>query len=115
MSLQQGLDAGLTAAPPGQEDVQARGRSPSALAAARLRRNRSAITAAVVLLVIVLACLAAPWYAHHVAQVDPFASNLGGHTTVGGRSVPVIAPDPLALPVISGRSALALFNAFTTS
>src|SRR3954451_8066049 len=50
-----------------------------------------------VLVVIVLACAAAPWYAEHVAQVDPFESNVTGTTVVDGKEVPVVQPNPSGL------------------
>ncbi len=50
-----------------------------------------AVAALVALVVMVAACLAAPWYAGHVAQSDPFSSNLDGSITVGGQSVDVMA------------------------
>ncbi len=66
------------------------GRNPWALAARRLRRNRIAMAALGLFLLIVVLCLAAPWYAHHVAHVDPFPPNLNGHTVVSGKVVPVM-------------------------
>ena len=48
-----------------------------------------------VVLVIVLSAVLAPVYAAHVAHTDPFRSNLAGTTTVDGKEVPVIAPEPL--------------------
>ncbi len=47
--------------------------------------------ALVVLVLMVTACLAAPWYAGHVSQSDPFSSNLDGSITVEGQSVDVMA------------------------
>src|SRR4051812_26591946 len=43
---------------------------------AQLVRDRAAVSAAAVFLLIVLACLAAPLYAHHVAHTDAFRSNI---------------------------------------
>ncbi|WP_331272472.1 ABC transporter permease [Motilibacter aurantiacus] len=54
--------------------------------------RRTAWAAAVVLAVIVLACLAAPLYAGHVAHTDAFASNVSGSTVVDGQVVPVLQP-----------------------
>src|SRR2546423_5227025 len=45
---------------------------------------------AVLLAVIVGVCLCAPLYAHHVAHVNPFQSNLDGTTLVNGKPVPVM-------------------------
>jgi peptide/nickel transport system permease protein len=66
------------------------GRNPWALAGRRLRRNRIALAALGLLLLIILMCLAAPLYAHYVAHVNPFAPNLNGHTVVDGKVVPVM-------------------------
>jgi peptide/nickel transport system permease protein len=66
------------------------GRNPWALAGRRLLRNRIALAALGLFLLIVLLSLAAPLYAHHVAHVDPFPPNLNGHTVVGGKVVPVM-------------------------
>jgi peptide/nickel transport system permease protein len=72
-------------------------RGPWALALRRLLRNRSAMASVVVLVLIVLSSALAPWYASHVAQVDPFESNVSGTTTVDGKTVPVIQPNPSGL------------------
>jgi peptide/nickel transport system permease protein len=66
------------------------GRSPWRLAGRRLRRNRPAMISAVVFLLIVLACLLAPVYAHDIAHVDPFASNVSGTTIVNGKRVSLL-------------------------
>jgi peptide/nickel transport system permease protein len=71
--------------------------SPWALALRRLRRNRSAMASAVVLVVIAVSAIAAPLYAEHVAGVDPNESNLSGTTVVDGKPVAVIAPNPSGL------------------
>lgn len=64
--------------------------SPWQLARRRLLRNRIAIVMAIVLLLIVVLCLCAPLYAHDVAHVNPFRSNLDGTTVVHGKTVPVM-------------------------
>jgi peptide/nickel transport system permease protein len=79
------------------EAVAAAHHGPWALALRRLARNRSAMASLVVLVAIVLASAAAPYYARHVAGVDPFESNVSGTTTVDGRTVRVIAPNPSGL------------------
>jgi peptide/nickel transport system permease protein len=66
------------------------GRSPWALAGRRLLRNRIAIAASVLFLLIVAVSFAAPLYSHYVAQTDPFASHITGTTTVNGKTVQVI-------------------------
>jgi len=66
------------------------GRNPWAMAARRLRRNRIALAALGLFLLIVVMCLAAPLYATYVAHVNPFPPNLNGHTVVNGKVVPVM-------------------------
>ena len=66
------------------------GRSPWALAGRRLWRNRVALAALVLFLLIVLVSFAAPLYAHDIAHVDPFANNLNGITIVNGHKVPLM-------------------------
>jgi peptide/nickel transport system permease protein len=65
--------------------------TPWTLARRRLFRNRVAIAMLGVFVAIVLACLAAPIYAHDVAHTDPFRSNLNGTTIENGKRVPVVA------------------------
>lgn len=64
---------------------------------AQLRHNRSAMAAAIVLVVVVLACLLAPYYASHVAHTDPFTSNVSGSTVIDGKTVPVLRPSSTGL------------------
>jgi peptide/nickel transport system permease protein len=66
------------------------GRNPWALAGRRLWRNRIAMAALGVFLLIVVLCLAAPLYANNVAHLNPFPPNLNGHTVVNGKVVPVM-------------------------
>src|SRR6266567_5233389 len=66
------------------------GRNPWALAARRLWRNRIAMAALGLFLLIVVLCLAAPLYAHDVAHVNPFPPNLNGTTVVNGKVVQVM-------------------------
>ncbi len=66
------------------------GRNPWALAWRRLRRNRIALAALVLLLLIIAVSVAAPWYAHDVAHVNALAPNLNGTTIVNGKVVPVM-------------------------
>ena len=65
-------------APAGAAARTRAGRSPWVLAFRRLRRNRSALLSLVVFVVVVLGSFAAPLYAEHVAETDPFRSNLSG-------------------------------------
>jgi peptide/nickel transport system permease protein len=66
------------------------GRSPWALAGRRLLRNKLAMGAGVLFLVIVAVSLAAPLYARHVARTDPFQPNLSGTFQLNGKTVQVI-------------------------
>lgn len=72
-----------------QQDV-ATGRSPWVLAARQLWRNRIAMAALMLFVLIVAVSVAAPLYANDVAHSDAFASNLTGTTVVNGKSVPLL-------------------------
>ncbi|MDW6022062.1 ABC transporter permease [Mesorhizobium sp. BAC0120] len=69
--------------------VPRRTRGPWALAFAKLTRNRAAMAALIVFLLIVIACLSAPLYARW-AGVDPFVSTLDAVITIDGQDVPVM-------------------------
>ena len=56
----------------------------------QLARNRGAMLALLLFLLILVACLAAPLYADRVAGTDPFTSNVNGTTLVDGREVSVL-------------------------
>ncbi|HSC49422.1 MAG TPA: ABC transporter permease [Gaiellaceae bacterium] len=75
---------------PGESVKEIAGRSPWRIAGRRLVRNKLAMGALVLFLLIVVVSLLAPVYAHHVAHTDPFNSNLTGTTTVNGKQVEVI-------------------------
>ncbi|WP_245198432.1 ABC transporter permease [Jiella mangrovi] len=51
-----------------------------------LRRDKAAIGAFVVLVLIVAACLAAPIYANDLARTDPFRSTLSGSIVIDGQT-----------------------------
>jgi peptide/nickel transport system permease protein len=55
-----------------------------------LGHNRVTVASSVILLLIVLACLAAPLYEHLIAHVDAFSSNVSGTTVVDGKTVPIM-------------------------
>jgi peptide/nickel transport system permease protein len=67
------------------------GRSPWYLAWRRLRRNYVALASLVVFLLIVIACIGAPWYAEHVAGTGPNNTHLTDTITVNGEQVDVIS------------------------
>jgi peptide/nickel transport system permease protein len=74
-----------------------RGGSPWRLARRRFLRNRIALVMLAVVIAIVLLCLAAPLYAHHVAHTNPFRSHVQEDTIVNGKRVPIIAPSTTGL------------------
>jgi peptide/nickel transport system permease protein len=75
---------------PGEAAEQIAGKSPWRLAGRRLLRDRVALGALALFLLIVVVCFSAPIYAHHVAHTVVFGSNLNGTTTVNGKTVEVI-------------------------
>src|SRR5213592_5031105 len=66
------------------------GRSPWALAGRRLLRNKLALAALGLFILIVAVSLSAPLYANHIAKTDPFKSNVSGTVTIDGKTVDVI-------------------------
>src|SRR5919199_449102 len=62
------------------------GRSPWALAGRRLLRNRIALAALALFLLIVAVSFAAPLYSNYVADTDPFESNISGTVTIDGKT-----------------------------
>jgi len=75
---------------PGEAAQQIAGKSPWRLAGRRLLRDRVALGALALFLLIVVVCFSAPIYAHHVAHTVVFGSNLNGTTMVNGKTVEVI-------------------------
>jgi peptide/nickel transport system permease protein len=74
----------------GESAKEISGRSPWRIAGRRLLRNRLAMAALGLFLLIVVVSLLAPFYASHIAKTDPFESNLTGTTTVNGKEVDVV-------------------------
>jgi peptide/nickel transport system permease protein len=66
------------------------GRSPWALAGRRLVRNKLALAALALFVLIVAISFAAPLYSNHVANTDPFESNISGTVTIDGKTEPVL-------------------------
>jgi peptide/nickel transport system permease protein len=66
------------------------GRSPWALAGRRLLRDRIALAALALFVLIVAASFAAPLYADYVADTNPFESNISGTVTIDGKTRPVL-------------------------
>jgi peptide/nickel transport system permease protein len=75
---------------PQPADHQITGRSPWALAWRRLWRNRVAMAALVLFLLIIAVSFAAPVFAHDIAHTNPFTNNLNGTTIVNGKVVPLM-------------------------
>jgi peptide/nickel transport system permease protein len=74
-----------------EHQVAITGRSPWYLAWRRLRRNYVALVSLGVFVVIVLACAAAPLYAHHIAHTGPNDSHIAETVKVGGKEEQVIS------------------------
>lgn len=79
--------------PTGMSSAEIRGRSPWYLAWVRLRRNKTALAFGLLFVVIVLACLAAPLWADHVAHTTPDANHITDTISVDGAPVDVVSPD----------------------
>jgi peptide/nickel transport system permease protein len=56
----------------------------------QLWRNRPAMVGLFVFLLVVIVCLCAPWYAHDIAHVDAFASNISGTVRINGKTVQIL-------------------------
>ena len=55
-----------------------------------IRRDKAAVGAAIVLILIILASLAAPLYAEYVSGTDPFRSNLSGKIMLNGERTKIM-------------------------
>lgn len=55
--------------------------------------NRSAMSCLGVLLLVILLCVFAPFYAHHIARTDPFISNVAGTLIVNGQETDIMQPN----------------------
>ena len=75
---------------PGESIREISGRSPWRIAGRRLVRDRIALAALVLFLLIVVVSFLAPVYAHDIAHTDPFSSHISATTTVNGKQVDVI-------------------------
>lgn len=58
-----------------------------------LLRNRAAMAALGILLLISLSCALAPLYARDIARTDPFTSNVAGSILLGGQEVDIMQPN----------------------
>ena len=74
-----------------EEEGAIEGKSPWVLAGRRLRRNYVALSFLGLFVLIVVLCLLAPVYAHHVAHTGPNTGHLGETFTRNGKQVPVVS------------------------
>jgi peptide/nickel transport system permease protein len=70
---------------------QIQGRSPWYLAWRRLRRNKTALAFLALFITILIACLLAPVYAHHVAHTDQNTNHVLDKVVVNGQETPVVS------------------------
>jgi peptide/nickel transport system permease protein len=90
--------------PTGVAAEKIQGRSPWYLAWLRLRRNRVGLAFGVLFLLIVVACLAAPLWADHVAHTGPNENHITDKILVDGQETYVVSPDGTPLgPGLHGR------------
>src|SRR5215813_14017381 len=83
-------DAGI---PTAAERRAGPGIGPYKLAARRLRRDKTALAAGVIFLVICLMCLLAPVYAKRIAHTTPNANHVTDTITIGGKKIDVVSPE----------------------
>jgi peptide/nickel transport system permease protein len=96
-----GLAPATAAGPIRPETV---GIGPYRLALRRLRRNPVALAFGGLFLIILVLCLAAPWYAHHVAHSGPNDNHVTSTIRVGGRVRNVVSPQGVPIgPTWHGR------------
>ena len=74
-----------------EEEGAIEGKSPWLLAWRRLRRNYVALAFLALFVVIVLMCVLAPVYAHHVAHTGPNTGHLGETFTRNGQQVQIVS------------------------
>ncbi|MDG4663204.1 ABC transporter permease [Mycobacterium sp. 236(2023)] len=91
-------------APAGVPKSQIQGRNPWYLAWLRLRRNKVALGCGVMFVLIVVACLAAPLWADHVAHTGPNDNHITDTVVIDGVETDIVAPDGTPLgPGLHGR------------
>jgi peptide/nickel transport system permease protein len=79
--------------PVGVPPEKIEGRSPWFLAWMRLRRNRVGLAFGVLFVAIVIACLAAPLWADHVAHTGPNQNHITDKVVIDGQETNVVSPD----------------------
>ncbi|MBO6037954.1 MAG: ABC transporter permease [Acetobacter sp.] len=68
-------------------------KGPWRVALHSLSRNVSAMLSLCLLLVMTIACLLAPFYAHTIAHTDPFTSTVAGTLILNGQKVDIMQPN----------------------
>ena len=76
---------------------QTRGARPFTLAWRRLRKNKLALIAGGLFLLMVLLCLCAPLYAEHIAHMGPNQNNVSGQVMINGKLTNVVSLDDLPI------------------
>jgi peptide/nickel transport system permease protein len=77
---------------------------PWRFALRRLRRSKTALASGVLFLLVVVACLAAPLWATHVAYTTPFENHLTDTVEVDGKTTNVVGLDGIPIgPTYQGR------------
>ena len=95
---------GVPPVPAGVPVELVRGRSPWYIAWIRLRRNRVGLAFGVLFIAIVLACLAAPLWADHVAHTGPNENHITDKVLIDGQEEYVVSPDGTPIgPGLHGR------------
>jgi peptide/nickel transport system permease protein len=73
------------------------GMGPWRLALRRLARNRVAMAFGFLFVLLVAVCLAAPYWANHVAHTDPYKNHLTDTVVVDGKKKDVVTPDGIPI------------------
>jgi len=81
----------------GESETTTQGVAPSRLALRRLRRNRIALVFGALFVVLVAMCLAAPWYADHIAHTDAYKNHLTDQIRIDGKLMDVV--DTSGVPI----------------
>jgi peptide/nickel transport system permease protein len=91
--------------PLGTSEIQGEGGvGPYKLALRRLRRNKTALAFGALFVIIVIMCLCAPLYAHHVAHTTPSANHITDQIKVRGDTKDVVSPEGIPIgPTFTGK------------
>ncbi len=99
------LSSGVPEALAGGPEADAHpGVSPWRLAGRRLRRNRVALAFGALFVAVVVLCLLAPVFAHHIAHTGPNENHITDKVKVGGQLKDVVSPGGIPIgPTWHGR------------